>query len=216
MDRHRGALGAAGLVSIAAAALAARGTVRWVSAAALAIVAISLVFAPAHPERFRLWLYDTLAEKPVREGNRQRPRRARDHDRPRRGVGATASVFERISPSGKRTRDFAINGKKEASTDFEALRNQLVLGHLPMLLHRDPKNALVVGLGAGVTAGAVAVHPGAHVTVAELNPEVARATREFADANHGVLDRPNVSLVFEDGRRVVRDASTRAGARATT
>lgn len=162
--------------------------------------------SPGRPERFRFWLYDSLQTQmdieqgPGREAAPSRPvEKTRLHFE---GVAATASVYERTE-RGRQTLDFAINGKKEASTDFDALRNQYVLGHLPVLLHPAPRSALVVGLGAGVTAGAVSIHEGLQVTIAELSGEVMRATKEFESWNHGVLNRSNVNIIIEDGRRVL-------------
>ena len=70
-----------------------------------------------------------------------------------------------------------------------------------MLLHRDPKRALVVGLGSGMTLGAVSVHPSLEqVTLAELEPRVLGVARTFAAYNHNVLDYPKLKIVFNDGR----------------
>lgn len=177
---------------------------------ALVLTVLGIWFAPA-PAGFRLWLYGDLDPSSA-EGNLDAVAAGRTDEVEVplvyvEGVSASAGVYERRRPGRVVALDFAINGKKEASTDFEALRNQRVLGHLPMLLHPEPRRVLVVGLGAGVTAGAAAVHAGAEVTVAELAPEVPRATREFAGPNRGVLDRPNVKLVFRDGRRVLVDTA---------
>jgi spermidine synthase len=70
-----------------------------------------------------------------------------------------------------------------------------------MLLHPNPKRVFVLGLGTGMTLGAVSVHPEAeHVVLAELEPSVAPAARTFADFNHDVLDSPKLHTVFADGR----------------
>jgi spermidine synthase len=74
------------------------------------------------------------------------------------------------------------------------------LGHLPMTLHRDPRRALVIGLGGGATAGAVSRHAGVSVDVVELSDSVRRAAALFAHANDQVLDQPNVRLRVDDGR----------------
>ncbi|MBL8694974.1 MAG: fused MFS/spermidine synthase [Planctomycetes bacterium] len=202
-----GSLSVAGAAAaLAAAAVAGSGAGRVAGAAVAAAALVSLAI-PARSERLRLWLYDALAREQAESGNAAASRAMSTENVVVHveGVSATATVTELVYGDGARVRDFAINGKKEASTGFEAQRNQLVLGHLPMLLHPDPKRALVVGLGAGVTAGAVAVHPGAEVIIAELSPEVAAATRAFAAANHGVLDRANVEVRYEDGRRVLAE-----------
>src|ERR1019366_1213026 len=48
---------------------------------------------------------------------------------------------------------FHVSGKVEASTEPYDMRLQRMLGHMPALLHANPRSVLVVGFGAGVTAG---------------------------------------------------------------
>ena len=50
-------------------------------------------------------------------------------------------------------RNFHVSGKVEASTEPQDMRLQRMLGHLPALFHPEPRSVLVVGCGAGVTAG---------------------------------------------------------------
>jgi len=68
----------------------------------------------------------------------------------RDGISSTVAVFRR----GQNV-FLTVNGKTDASTTV-AMPTQLMLGHLPLLVHQDPRTALVVGLGSGATAGAVA------------------------------------------------------------
>lgn len=120
------------------------------------------------------------------------------------GPGASVAVFEE-----EWGRTLRLNGKVVASTAFIDARNQLLLGHLPALLHPGPRDGLVVGLGTGMTAGALAIHAGIEVEVVELAPEVARAAEKFADHNHGLLQRPNVRVVFDDGRHLLLSTGRR-------
>ena len=75
-----------------------------------------------------------------------------------------------------------------------------MLGHLPMLVHPAPREVLVVGLGGGATAGATTRYEGAHVTVVELSRSVVRGAEWFRDVNYAVDERPNVSMLVDDGR----------------
>lgn len=73
--------------------------------------------------------------------------------------------------------------------------------HLPLLLHPSPRRVAFVGLGTGVTAGAVLDHPVEQVVALEIVPDVVDAAREdFAEANGRVLDDPRVTAVADDGR----------------
>lgn len=78
-------------------------------------------------------------------------------------------------------------------------------GHLPLLLHPDPKRALFLGVGTGISFAALEAHPGLVAEGVELVPEVAQVMSEFAPHNaHG--DRLTVRVA--DARRFVR-ATTR-------
>jgi len=96
---------------------------------------------------------------------------------------------------------FITNGRVEASSHLQAQQCQFTLGHLPMLLNKDPKRVLVVGTGSGMTLGATSAHPGVEqITLAEIEPKVIGVARTFAAYNHHVLDNPKLRIVFNDGR----------------
>jgi spermidine synthase len=66
---------------------------------------------------------------------------------------------------------FHVSGKVEASTEPQDMSLQRMLGHLPALLHPEPKSVLIVGFGAGVTAGSFVLHPAMqHITNCENEP----------------------------------------------
>lgn len=94
-----------------------------------------------------------------------------------------------------------VNGRTVASNDRKDQQCQYTLGHLPMLLHKNPRKVWVLGMGTGMTAGATVVHPEVEsVTVAELEKQVLPAARTFAAYNHNFLDNPKVKVIFNDGR----------------
>jgi hypothetical protein len=65
----------------------------------------------------------------------------------------------------------------------------------------EPRSALVIALGTGITAGAVAQFPGLERrTVAELLPAVLRAAPRF-EGNYGVASDPRIDIRLHDGRR---------------
>ncbi|MFB3060140.1 MAG: fused MFS/spermidine synthase, partial [Candidatus Binatia bacterium] len=93
-----------------------------------------------------------------------------------------------------------INGKVQSGTKTD-LEPQLLLGHLPMLFHPDPKQALVIGLGTGMTVGAFEQYKELEkVTVVELEPEVVEAAEYFAKHNNDALKDPRLELAIGDGR----------------
>src|SRR5436190_3524568 len=88
------------------------------------------------------------------------------------------------------------------------MRLQRLLGHLSALAHPKPESALVVGLGVGTTAGALALHPEIkRIVICEIEPRVVGAARLFAQENYRVLDDPRVQMVFDDARHFL--ATTR-------
>jgi spermidine synthase len=84
-----------------------------------------------------------------------------------------------------------------------------MIGALPMAVHPNPRRALVIGLGGGVTAGAVSLYDGVHVDVVELSGAVVRGARFFSDVNEEVLSRPNVHVRIDDGRNFLMLTSSR-------
>jgi spermidine synthase len=116
------------------------------------------------------------------------------------GFNETITSFE--SPSGI---FITVNGSPTASDHFEDMFMQRMIGHLPMMLHPGPvKTVCVVGLGAGVTAGAMAVHDVSRVSGIELEKGVLIASRFFGDRNDGILDNPVLDLHIDDGRNFFR------------
>jgi spermidine synthase len=116
------------------------------------------------------------------------------------GEGLTASIAVTREPDGTLTYHNA--GKTQASTYPQDLRLQRMLGHLATLVPDAPTSVLVIGLGAGITAGAVSVDPAVQrVVVAEIEPLVPKvAARFFAEPNFGVVASPKVELYIDDGR----------------
>src|SRR5207249_3689202 len=70
------------------------------------------------------------------------------------------------------------------------------------LVPRQPKDVLVIGLGAGMTAGAVAISPAVeHVTIVEIEALVPKAVAPyFSDYNYHIVDDPKVTMRIDDGR----------------
>jgi hypothetical protein len=69
------------------------------------------------------------------------------------------------------------------------------------------KDVFVLGLGSGVTAGALLGHPVERIVVAENCKPVLAASRFFAPWNREVLSNPRVRVVNEDARTVLKLSS---------
>ena len=92
-----------------------------------------------------------------------------------------------------------VNGKIDASTGVD-MPTQVLLGHLPLLVHAQPREVLVIGLGSGVTVGSLLRHPLTGVTVVELERAVIGASRFFDHVSGRPLDDPRTRLVVNDAR----------------
>ncbi|MCZ6778578.1 MAG: fused MFS/spermidine synthase [Acidobacteria bacterium] len=111
------------------------------------------------------------------------------------GLSSTVSVHQ-----NGRDRYLRVNGKTEAGTGDD-MPTQLMLGHLPILIHSDPKAVLVIGMGSGVTAGAVARYPVKRLDIVEIEPAVVVAAfHYFGHVNGEVLEDPRVRTIVADGR----------------
>jgi spermidine synthase len=113
------------------------------------------------------------------------------------GLTATISVHDNGKEIVLRT-----NGKIDAASGLNT-RTFLMIGHLPLLIHPDPKRVLVIGLGSGTTVAATASHPVQTIDVAEIEPAVLEAAAHFERENRKVLQDPRVRVVAADGRNYV-------------
>jgi spermidine synthase len=100
---------------------------------------------------------------------------------------------------------FHVSGKVEASTEPYDMRLQRMLGHMPALFASKPKSVLVVGFGAGVTAGSFVLYPEIQrIVICEMEPLIPpTATEYFAKENYSVMHNPRVQMVYDDARHFV-------------
>jgi spermidine synthase len=116
---------------------------------------------------------------------------------------ATVTVEQTDGIVGPANLTLCINAKADASVGTD-MANQLLLGYLPMLVKPEAKDVFVLGLGSGMTAGAVLAYPVSRVVVAENCEPVVRASKLFSDWNHHALDDPRTELRHEDARTVLK------------
>lgn len=120
------------------------------------------------------------------------------------GIHGIVAVVER--PGSRRLKlnnHYALGGTAATGDERMAV-------HLPLLLHPNPERVALLGLGTGISAGAVSFHPVRQVTAIELVPEVVTAARRhFAQENRGVLDDPRTRVVLDDARHHLRGSGER-------
>jgi spermidine synthase len=95
-----------------------------------------------------------------------------------------------------------IQGVSNSGDAMTSLRYMRLQALLPLLIQRDPpRSALVIGMGTGITAGALLTYPGLERrVVAELLPAVVRAVPQFS-GNEAVSADPRMQIRLLDGRR---------------
>jgi spermidine synthase len=116
------------------------------------------------------------------------------------GEGMTASVAVSRTPNG--VLNYHNAGKVQASSEPQDMRLQRMLGHMTTLIPVNPKSVLVIGCGAGVTAGAVSIDPTlTAVTIAEIEPLVPKVVSTyFSEYNFAVVQNPKVRVHLDDAR----------------
>jgi len=116
------------------------------------------------------------------------------------GEGITAAV------AVSRTADGVLNyhnaGKVQASSEPQDMKLQRMLGHITTLVPENPAKVLVIGCGAGVTAGAVSIDPLVKdQTIAEIEPLVPQVvSTHFSEHNFDVVRNPKVRIHLDDAR----------------
>jgi spermidine synthase len=119
------------------------------------------------------------------------------------GEGMNSSVAVTELNSG--VRNFHVSGKVEASSEPQDMRLQRMLGHIPALLHPKPRSVLVVGCGAGVTAGSFVLHPDVEkVLICEIEPLIPQKVAPyFGPQNYNVVNDPHVTVHYDDARHYI-------------
>lgn len=115
--------------------------------------------------------------------------------------------------------DDGVLGERTLLTDqFRAAGNgpdyryMRALGHLPVLLHPQPRRVAVLALGTGTTLGAVYLHDELErIDVLEISSAVVEAAPLFRQLNRGALEDTSgrVTVLVDDGRRTLARQSGR-------
>jgi spermidine synthase len=180
------------LLSVVAGCVAMR-SLRWPVWAGVAIAGLLAWSMPALP--WELVAYGRRLPSSMNRGNALYV-----------GEGINSSIAVSQWSDGKRL--FHISGKTEASTEDHDLRLERMLGHIPAMLHPAPHSVLVVGFGAGITAGSFVPYPEIRrIVICEMEPLVPpTTTRYFGRENYNVLHDPRTEIVYDDARHYMLTA----------
>ena len=121
-----------------------------------------------------------------------------------KGEGMMASVAVSRLPDG--VLNYHNAGKVQASSEPQDMRLQRMLGHLTTLLPAHPRSVMVIGFGAGATAGAASVDPAVErELVVEIEPLVPKVVSTyFSQHNFDVARNPKVRVAIDDGRHYLQ------------
>jgi predicted membrane-bound spermidine synthase len=99
-------------------------------------------------------------------------------------------------------RRLRINGiRAEGGTNPEALQSQRIQVELPAALHANPEQMLVLGLGTGISLGALKeLKKVKAVDCIEISKEIVDASVFFKKENRDILNDPRVTLYLDDAR----------------
>lgn len=115
------------------------------------------------------------------------------------GVGATLAA---VDVEG--TLKLKIDGLWQGS---DTKGHQVMAGHVPALLHPNPQDVLVVGVGVGQTAGRFLLHGVQSLDCVDIEREIFPFIARNFDA--GWMRDPRVTLVSEDGRTFTNSTERR-------
>jgi spermidine synthase len=114
------------------------------------------------------------------------------------GPGGTVTVTE--SADGG-SRFLAIDGKTDGSNEPSDMTTQTMLAHVPLVLSRDARDVLIIGLGTGTTYATALGYPVERVTCVEISPQVIEASHFFYGSYDSTrMDDPRGRVVLGDGR----------------
>jgi spermidine synthase len=130
------------------------------------------------------------------------------------GEGLNGSVAVTELSGG--VRQFHSVGKVQASTDPQDMRLQRMLGHFAGLLTENPESVLVIGCGAGITAGTFITYPEIReIVICDIESLVPKFIAPlFSTENYGIADgieneNPHivngkeVRFEYDDGRHFI-------------
>jgi spermidine synthase len=119
----------------------------------------------------------------------------------RESPDATFVVLGYLASDTGPSQQLLVNGTSYANNALEGRRYMGTLGHLPALLHADPRSALVICIGTGTTVGSLTLHPQLEqIWAVDISREVFDVAPLFVPLNHHFTESPRVRRVVADGR----------------
>jgi len=115
------------------------------------------------------------------------------------GIDGFVCVGESVNTVGHTNRFLSISGKIDASTGGD-MSTMALSGHIPLLFHKNPRSAMIVGLASGITAGEMLHYPLEELDILEISPEVVKACAFFNTWNNNALSDKRARVIVQDAR----------------
>ena len=113
------------------------------------------------------------------------------------GISGSVLVYQMMDGS----LNLNLSGHSEGGNHPGDMPVQIEQAVLPALIHKNPKKALLVGLGAGITLGALLQVEGIEeVDLLEISSGAVKANHFFAEYNNHALQDKRVNVIIDDGR----------------
>lgn len=119
----------------------------------------------------------------------------------------TVLVMSYKSPTSGDHQQLFFNGRSYANNSPPGRRYMAALAHIPLLLHPDPKRALVVCVGTGTTIGATTKHGLEESEAVDLLPQAFQYAPHFTPINQRFFEHPKVRKTVDDGRHFLLTTS---------
>ena len=121
-----------------------------------------------------------------------------------------SQIVEVVEKEG--TKNLFQNGQLNTSTSKGGLRLHRLLAFLPLLLHENPEDLLLIPFGTGITAGAIRSSSPEieikRVDCLETSMDVIESAREFLLYNRKIFDWSKFHLIKESGMEYLEKTQT--------
>jgi spermidine synthase len=113
------------------------------------------------------------------------------------GLSGTVTAIENNGYRG-----LFVDGQNVSGTDYVLTADSKMLGHLPLLIAENPKNALTVGYGTGATSYSMLLH-GVDVDAVEIENKIIEAAHLFEKVNHRSYNNEKLDIIIDDARNYI-------------
>lgn len=123
-----------------------------------------------------------------------------------RQLASVNSDFQRIDvfESEEFGRFLTLDGYMMLTEKDEFIYHEMIV-HVPMAVHPNPEQVLIIGAGDGGVVRELARYDSVkHIDLVEIDSEVVRICKEYLPITACALDDPRVHIFYQDGLKFIR------------